>query len=131
MAIVVTNEGENLTLGAILNGTPLGNLTLRLFVNDHTPTDASTAASFTEASGSGYAAKTLTSGSWTVGAGGDPTQATYALQTFTFTGAIGPVFGYYVTNSAGKVVWAERFGASVSPQNNNDTIKVTPNFQAA
>ena len=48
---------------------------------------------------------------------------------FTFTGATnapGTIYGYYLTNAAGKLIYAERLAAVFSPANNGDTVKVTP-----
>lgn len=54
--------------------------------------------------------------------------ATYAQQTFTFTGALGNVYGYYLNRTTGTdLMVAERF--SDGPYNitaNGDQIKVTP-----
>jgi hypothetical protein len=131
MPIQTVNLGEAYLLGAMLGRTTLEQLTLRLYVNDFTPIDASTAANFTQASGSGYAAAALTAGSWTVTAG-NPATATYPQVTFTFTGALGNVYGYYVTKADGTVIFAERF--TTAPFNialNGDNIKITLNITLA
>lgn len=106
-------------------------MTLILFTNDVTPTNASINTTFTVAAGGGYATKTLTGGSWTVSSvGGIPTAA-YAAQTFTFTGPLTTnttVYGYAVLRGT-TLKWAERLAAPVTPANNNDTITVTPRKQ--
>jgi hypothetical protein len=55
--------------------------------------------------------------------------ATYdpGAQVWTFTGALGNVYGYYITDAAETtLLWAERFtGAPFNVQNNGDTITVT------
>jgi hypothetical protein len=127
MALVVPNQGEQIALEALVGKTAGQNLVLRLFTNDITPGETNTESTYTEASGNGYAAITLTAASWTVTPGA-PTLAAYAEQIFTFTGALGNVYGYYFTqvNSA-KLVWAERFtGAPFNIANNGDQIKITP-----
>ena len=92
-------------------------------------------ASYTEVTSGGYTAITLSNASWTVTVGNDPSDATYAEQTFTFTGTIGGtgiVYGYYVEDNAGTTgvaVWGERFATSFTPTNNGDNIKLTPKFQ--
>lgn len=121
MALVLVKTGEALAASAVLGM----NLTLRLFVNSVTIDKNTVAGDLTEASGSGYAAKSLTSGSW-VQSGGGPTLATYPIQTFTFTGALGNVYGYYVTeDSTGHLVWGEnQTPADIAV--NGDKITVTP-----
>lgn len=135
MALVLADVGADELLKVYFNNDrPTGgnNLTLKLFCNDYTPVDTSVAGSFTEATGGGYASKTLTNGSWTVTVGNDPSDTVYAEQTFTFTGALTTnptVYGYFVVDADGTLVWAERFGTSFTPANNGDNIKVTPKFQ--
>lgn len=127
MALVVPNQGEQIALEAFVGKTAGQNLVLRLYTNDVTPGETNTEATYTEASGNGYAAITLTAANWTVTPGA-PTEAAYAEQTFTFTGALGDVYGYYFTQvTSGKLVWAERFtGAPFNIANNGDQIKITP-----
>ena len=135
MALVLADVGADELLKVYFNDDrPTGgnNLTLKLYSNDYTPVDTSVAGSFTVVSGGGYADKTLTNGSWTVTPANDPSDAVYAEQTFTFTGVIGGtgiVYGYYVLDADGTLVWGERFGTSFTPANNGDNIKVTPKFQ--
>jgi hypothetical protein len=135
MAQVFMDAGCTNVLGAWLNNSrPTGgqNLTLKLFVNDITPTNAMTAASFTAAAGGGYADKTLTSGSWTVSAPGGIVQGAYAKQTFTFSGALTTnttIYGYYIVDADGVIVTAERLAASFAPANNLDSVDVTPIIQ--
>jgi len=129
--LVVPNAGEELALKNFLNHTAPQNQTLKLFTSNTTPAETDTAASFTEASGNGYSAIGLTGTSWTVTPGA-PTSAAYAEQTFTFTGALGNVYGYFVVQaSSGILMWAERFtGAPFNIANNGDQIKVTPTITA-
>lgn len=130
MALVVPNQGEEIALAAFLNKTAPQDLTLRLYTNDYTPVEGTTEANVTEASGSGYAAKALTAANWTIA--GDPREASYPEQTFAFTGALGNVYGYYLTqNTSGKLIYAERFtGAPFNVAQNGDEIKVTPKITA-
>jgi hypothetical protein len=133
MALVLADVGADLILNTFFNATAQQNLKLKLFATDVTPADTDTHATYTEASGGGYAAKTLTNASWTVSSANDPSDAVYAEQTFTFTGALttnGTIYGYYVTNNAGDcLVYAERFASSFTPANNGDQLKLTPKFQ--
>lgn len=125
MALVVVNNGESIALQLLTNklATP-ENLVLRLFTNNITPGETDTAGTYTEAAGFGYAAITLTGATWTVSG---VTQIAYPEQTFTFTGALGNVYGYYLTRAtSADLVLAERFtGAPFAINNNGDQIKVT------
>lgn len=123
MAVVVPNVGEVACLTAWL----ATGKTVRLFTNNITPGEADTAATYTEAAGNGYAASAIAGGGFTI-TGGAPTTATAAQITWTFTGALGNVYGYYVTETTGGALqWAERFtDGPYNIQNNGDQIKVTP-----
>lgn len=125
MALVVPRSAEVKALTAWL----ATGKQLKLFTNNVTPGQTDVAATFTEAAGNGYAAKALTGGAWTMTEGvGAPSSAAYAQQIFTFTGALGNVYGYYVVETSdGTICWAERFtDGPYNIQNNGDQIKVTP-----
>ena len=113
MAIVTMDSGVASIFKAYFNNVWAAggkNLTLRLFVNNYTPLDTSTAGSFTEASGGGYAAKTLTNGSWTESNVAGIEQAAYAQQTWTFSGPLSgsaTIYGYYVTDADGMAIYDE------------------------
>jgi hypothetical protein len=127
MSLLVPNQGEQLILEAAVGKVAGQNLVMRLFTNNYTPVEGSVESNFTEASGNGYGAITLTAASWSF-AGGDPSTLSYAEQTFSFTGALGNVYGYYFTQvTSGKLIWAERFSnGPYNIQNNGDAIKITP-----
>ena len=133
MALVLLDVGADEFLKTYFNNyRPSGgnNLTLRLFCNNVTP--GQSGVSYTEASGGGYAAKTLTNGSWTITTANDPSDAVYAAQTFTFTGALTTnttVYGYYVTDADGTIIWAELLPAAQTPATNGDTITITPKIK--
>jgi hypothetical protein len=132
-ALVLPNVGEGRVLRDMVTNE---NFTLKLFTNNITPAETDTAGTYTEASGNGYAAKTLTNtvtgGTWVITEGA-PSFVTYAQQTFVFTGALGNVYGYYVVGAvSGTLRWAERFtDGPYNIQNNGDEIKVTPRFEQA
>ncbi len=91
-----------------------GDLRIRLFKNNVTPTDASILANFTAATFTGYADITLTNGSWVTTAGA-PSTATYAVQTFTCStaGTAETIYGYVIfRNGVSKVWFVERFPAA-------------------
>lgn len=129
MSLVAPNQGKEVMLEAIVNKTAPTDVKLKLFKNDYTPVDGSVVGDFTEADIAGYSAKTLTGASWTVGTNGD-TEASFAEQEWTFTGA-GSIYGYYITNNAGtKVIWAERFtDAPHTFPSGGGTEKVTVKIQ--
>jgi len=131
LALLVPDVGEVRLLEIALK---TRNQTLKLYVNDKTPAEGDTAASYTEMSTCGYAAKTLTAGSWSISSAGGITTASYAQQIWTFT-AGGPtrVYGYFIVDTLdGTIVWAERFAVLASDcpliQYDGDQIKVTPKF---
>lgn len=133
MTLLVPNVGENIALAYLVGKTTtVRDLIYRLFATNVTPAETDTAGSYTEASGGGYASKTLTGASWTI-TNGAPTSAAYAQQTWTFTGALTTnltVYGYYVTRvTDADLVLAETF-TSFTPANNGDQILLTPQITA-
>jgi hypothetical protein len=136
MALVLCDVGADLILNTFFVATAVQNLKLKLFTNNKTP-DANggdVVGDYTEATGGGYAAITLTRGTgWTITGADDPSDAIYTQQTFTFTGAIGgsgKVYGYYVTDNGGTtLLWAERLAVYFQPANNGDKLLITPKIQ--
>lgn len=133
MPLVVCNNGEVVALSYLVNKvTTTRDLVYRLFATNVTPAETDTAGSYTEATGGGYAAKTLTGANWTV-TGGAPTTASYAQQDYTFTGALttnATIYGYYVTRvTDADLILAETF-TSFTPANNGDKILLTPQITA-
>jgi hypothetical protein len=126
MAVVFTNAAETVALKAFLNQTAGETLVLRLYSDDQTPAKTDVAADYTEVTGNGYTAKTLTPGTFTF-TDGDPSTAAYPQQTFGFTGAAGNVYGYYVTQAtSGALMFANRFSnAPINIANNGDEIRIT------
>ena len=131
MAGVIPNVAETIALNYLCNKDAPEDLVLKLFTNDVTPDEASTHASFTEATEAGYAAKTINGAGWTVTAG-DPSQAAAAEQTFAITEA-GSFYGYYIVRATtGDLVAAERFSGApyVLPAGGGE-INVTPTLTAS
>lgn len=129
MTLVVPNASKQQCLEMILKA---GNMHLRLYTNNKVPALSDVAADYTEGSGSGYASIALASGSWAV-TSANPAVGSYAQQTFTFSGAFGNAYGYYVTrDSDSKLMWAERF--TTPPfviASSADDIAITPVFNGA
>ena len=134
--INVPDVGALAQLSRLLNNTwPTDkDLTLKLYTNNFTIEDNTIASDFTEATGGGYAAKTLANGSWTVSVSGGIAQGIYAQQVFTFSGPMIPntvAYGYYVVDSDGVLQWAETFSEPVSPVSAGNHIDITPKFQGS
>tara|TARA_Y100000310_G_scaffold343310_2_gene450329 strand:+ start:1324 stop:1767 length:444 start_codon:yes stop_codon:yes gene_type:complete len=145
MALLAGNESEVLMLKRILGDQRSGDTTgdtlfLRLYDNNITPVEGDTWLTYSESDGTGYASVAIpgdTSGGpgWTYATGGgDTVSATYAQQTFTYTGG-DTIYGYYVSTRDGEtgdtvVLWSERFsdGPYTIP-GGGGTIKVTPKVQ--
>lgn len=131
MTIIFPNSGENLVLEMIVNKTAAQNLVMKLYSNNVTIGDATVAANFTEATFSGYAAKTLTGASWNAAASGS---ITYAQQTYACDNdaANESIYGYFVTQvTSGTLLYAEAFtDGPYTISNNGDQIKVTPTITA-
>jgi hypothetical protein len=144
MAMVVSDSGALNFLKVYVNNTrPSNSLTLasandlqlRLFATNVTPNanGGDTAATYTQAAGGGYAAKTLTNGSWTC-ASSNPSDATYAIQTWTFSGVLTTnttIYGYYIVDSDGVLVTSEAITPFTPTASGTDTLSVTPKIQAS
>lgn len=131
MALLVPNQGEQITLEALLNKTAPQDLDLCLYKSNTTPAETDTEATYTAADFTGYAVIQLTAANWTVTPGA-PTSGAYAQQTFTSSAGSQNqnVYGYYLKQrTSGKLVWVERFSdGPYNIVNNGDAIKVTPNI---
>lgn len=131
MAGLVPHVGEELALKNLLNHTPPQDQVVKLFVNNVTPSEGDTAATYTEMSTQGYASKALTGASWVVTPGAPPSAA-YSQQTWTFDGTGGAtvVYGYFIVQAwSGELIGAERFDVPPTMSNNGDQIKVTPKLR--
>ena len=129
--MVVPDEGERRLLEYIVNKTAPTNLVLHLYINSVSLSgETFTASSFTEANASGYASETLVGSNWTVATDGGVTTAVYNT-TITFMFDVGQsVYGYYVTNTSGGILWAEEFpGAPFNLPAGGGEISVRPQVQ--
>lgn len=137
MALNVPDAGADAFLNRMLkNVFPAGgaNQTLKLFVNNVTPADADVANTYTEASGGNYANVALATSNWTVGTAGGIKEASQNAVTWTFNGALTTnptIYGYYVIDADGVLLWSEKFSNTFTPANNGDQLSVTPKFQAS
>lgn len=131
MTLVVPDEGERRLLEYIVNKAAPTNLVLRLYINSvDLSTESFTTSSFTEANASGYAAVTLTGANWTVSTSSGVSTAVYNT-SINFSFNVGQsVYGYYVTNTSGQIMWAEQFpGAPFSLPSGGGEISVRPQVQ--
>jgi len=103
---------------------------LKLFTNDKTPAKADIYTDYTIASGGGYADKTLTAASFNIAITDNVIIITYAQQSWTFSGAVGTVYGYIIVTTGGSpiVLQAQRFDIP-QPTSNGKIIKVTPRIE--
>ena len=131
MALNFPDVGENLVLEMIVNKTAPQNLTLKLFKNNITPSDTDTAATYTEATFTGYSAISLTGANWNAASSGTITYN--AQQTFTCSGTSSEsIYGYYVVQaSSGTLLYSERdASAPFTITTSGDAIKLTPTISA-
>ena len=110
MSFVLTQIGSQKILNAYFNNIwpSFGkDLTLRLFVNDYTPTTMDNVSNYVEANeGTGYQSIVLNTGSWVVNS-----SVNYTLQIFNFNDVLdgdNTIFGYYITDADGDLILAER-----------------------
>jgi hypothetical protein len=129
MSLVCPDEAEVNMLGRILNK---DDPVIKLYTNDVTPDEATGSSDLTEASGNGYTDKGLPGSGWGITSNGTTT-GSYAQQVWTFTGALGNVYGYYLMNNAkDELLWVERFtDGPYNIQNDGDQIKITPKIELA
>jgi len=131
MALVVPDVGEAIALYYLTGKASTENLIYKLYTNNITPAETDVAGTYTEATGNGYSAKSLQGSNWATQST-NPTEITHAEQTWTFTGSLGSVYGYYVVRSStADLVLAERFSdGPYNIANNGDQIKITPKITA-
>jgi hypothetical protein len=128
--MIITTVARIQSLSYLLaKDTTVKTLTLRLFSNNITVTETTKETELTELTlTNGYSAKALTGSSWSASVTGS--SFTYPTVTWTFTGPNGNVYGYYVTNSAGSLILAEKFPSGpYNVQNNGDIINVNLTLQ--
>jgi len=149
MSIILSDVGALQLLKKVFPGTQptnslalatAGSMLLKLYVNNVVPSDTDTAAVYTEviANDAGYNDVELLVGGWTVQMLNNIAESRYAQQNFAFTGALdttdgksGTIFGYYVVDSDGVLLFAERAAVAFTPVSPNDTVMLTPIFQMA
>ena len=130
MAVLLTDEGATAIATDIFRSG--NNYTMKLYVNNYTPVDTATSASFTEASSGGYASKMVSGGSWTISTVANIVQAAYASQSWTFSGALSgtaTIYGYWLEQS-GKAHFADMLSTPFQPDAaSGGTLNITPVIQ--
>ena len=124
MAIVITDTGRQKALEYFVGkDASTESLILKLYSNDISPDVDDVLDLYTEVSGNGYTSKGLSVSSWSIAGG----SAVYPQQTWTFTGAAGAIYGYYViTATSSELMFAERFPSGpYTISSNGDIIRVT------
>ncbi len=127
MALLVPNSAEQIIIEYILNIDLPEGLVIHLYSNNIIPLETDTVTNYIEVAGGGYSSISLVAGNWTIIAG-TPTSAEHTEVVFSFTGAVGNVFGYFVTRTTGgELMWAERFSnGPFNIQTSGDEIRITP-----
>ncbi len=137
MAIVFSNDAETTLLDRLLGASASETWQCRLFKGDVTPAAAHTAATYSavEADFGGYAGQNLTDhGNWPAAASvSGKAQSQFSAEvpfSFGSTGASNSVYGFFITDSSGRLIMAERFAAGpYAMVNLGDTIKVRPTLR--
>lgn len=117
MPIIVPIVGEKKMLDKYLQ---IDTLRVQLYQTNITPTSATTLATFTaggvEANYSGYTSQSIFTTDWTpaIDDGTGRALSTNILKIFlNTTGVVGNnIYGYWITDPGGNLLWCERFGAA-------------------
>lgn len=112
-----------------------GSMYLKLFCNDCTPAADQVPGDFTEATGGGYAHKSIESSTdFTKEYANSPPDIITAEQTFTFTGVLTTnptVYGWFlISEDLSLVVAAKKLDSTYTPASGGGTLKFTPRIQA-
>ena len=117
MAVTLPDVGEVKALDDWLATTTPEAQTLKLYTNNVTPAEGDTASTYTEAAGSGYAAKSLARATWNAAStAAGVTTKSYPAQAFNFTGAI-TIYGYFIVDAGGNLLGGGNFDGSPLPMN--------------
>lgn len=115
MTAIWVNNGLNRIAQQYLGGGAALAITVKLFVNNHTPAVVDTTSNYTVCTLSGYSDAALTTGSWVISTTGGVMTATYPSFTFNFNSYGGgtTIYGYiFVDTTSSTLLAAELFGTS-------------------
>jgi hypothetical protein len=131
MTFTELTQGVDWREQVYLNKVANGNLTLRLYTNNHTPAVGDNNAAYTECALVGYAAVTLAPGSWTGSSAAGVATYNYIAVTFTFSAYAGgtTIWGAYLTNGVPDVMLASLLDTAftVPAAGGSVTITMTAN----
>jgi hypothetical protein len=134
MAITLTlaNAGLDRMAQMVLNkGGVLGNITLKLYKNNHAPLVTDTPAAFTEPTAAGYASVALAGASWTGSTAAGLSDYTYPATVFTFTNNGGgeTIFGCFFVDTAGNLLMAGLLDTAFVIPVGGGTVTINPEWQ--
>ena len=133
MSVVVNQYLDNLAARVLLGlaGNP-GGWSIHLYVNLYAPTPQDTVSSYVECTLPGYSFVTFQSSQWSGGISPGPIAVyTYPQITWTFDpyqSAQQTVFGYWVQDSSGSVLYAELFPAPFPVPPQGGELPMRPTF---
>lgn len=143
MAIILTDQGATRILTRYFKGTAktnslalahADNFLLKLYINNQTPSDTDTLASYTQVTENdgGYASKELIAANFTVSTVSNIAQVAYAQQQFVFSAGLtagATIYGYFIVDSDNILIYAERASQPFTPVEAGDAVLLTPIFQ--
>lgn len=97
---IISDYGSQKALDTFDSNSPWSNAKVRLYSNNHTPTDSDTIANYTEATFTGYAAINMPAFPAST-VTGHVASSTAASITFTLTSGSQAIYGVYITDNAG------------------------------
>lgn len=101
-------------------------LYVKLYTNNKNISTETSAKDLVEARGGGYKPIVMRKGDWKVIVENGAVQAKRREVTWKFTSRVGKVFGYYVTDYDGTLIWGTKFKTPFEAEREGDTIKVNP-----
>lgn len=122
MAVVLPNVSKSAWLAALLAAnTPLE---CRLYDNNVTPGNSTVIGDFNEASFAGYALQNLSFGTITIN-GSNKAQSVATELTFTLSAGTATIYGIFVTDSGGTLIFCAKFASAVSLSVGVPDLRVT------
>jgi len=131
MALITPDDAESRILEYIINRTSPSNLTMKLYTNEiDLVLEEFVSSDFTECTEAGYGSFALVSADWTINNTLGILAATYNSSViFIFTEEV-TVYGYYIVNASGAIMFAEEFpNAPVVMPFGGGQISVRPQIQ--
>ncbi len=98
---------------------------LHLYSNDPSINNSTVVGDLTEVSATGYAPKTCISSGWTTVQSVGISTGLYSMQTFTFSTGPASIYGYWVSDTTGALLWAERMSGAPFVISTSGTISIS------